>query len=100
MNTITREQVESYGVDFDEILCDYEEVILGDHIKSDIFERETVVQITAENYPELPEEFHGYWRTEPYRYSMENGRIDGPINELHRVKKAQVTYSVWVHDYI
>jgi hypothetical protein len=98
MNTITRETELPDGHLFDELIEEYESQQQGDHLKSDIFEMERIYEISADNFPDLPEEFHGYWRSETFRYSMENGPLD-KINSIHRVKLVQQTHLVWVHDF-
>ena len=72
-----------YRPEFD----DFEEHSQDIHRRGSSFYRKSIVHISKEWNPELPEEFFGYWETNVYTYDSVYGYVRSDIYELRRVEK-------------
>jgi len=98
MNKITRRTPIPGGINFADLIDDFDCHSSDHHRRGSSFWRQSIVKIDADYFPELPEEFYGYWETNEYSYDSEYGPEKREIIELKRVEKVKVVIETfeWV----
>lgn len=98
INKLDQKIAEQFGLDFDELLDDLYDDSKSRHRRGSSFYKQSIVEINEENYPNVNKELYGFWETNEYVYSDDDGFDKEEIDTLHRVvlKEKVVTTKYWV----
>lgn len=88
MNKITKDIAKSYGIDFEDLIEDFEEHSYKKHRKGSNFFTRSIVHLKKDIFDfNLPDEFVGFWETNTYITDTNYGPNKEEIYELNRVVK-------------
>ena len=98
INKLDQKIAEQFGLDFDELLDDFYDDSKSRHRRGSSFYKQSIVEINEENYPNVNKDLYGFWETNEYFYSDDDGFDKEEIDTLHRVvlKEKVVTTKYWV----
>lgn len=88
INKITRGTAKELGVNFNELISDFDDTSYKEHRRGATFYTRSIIVIREEWFPEVNKELHGYWETNTY-ISSEDDRDLNEITELNRVEKKE-----------
>ncbi len=97
INKLDEKTAKEHGLDFDELLDDFYDDSKSRHRRGSNFYKQSIVEINEENYPNVNQELYGFWETNEYVYSDDDGFDKEEIDTLHRVvlKEKVVTTKYW-----
>jgi hypothetical protein len=97
INKLDEKIAKEYGLDFDELLDDFYDDSRSYHRRDSSFYKQSIVEISEENYPNVDKELYGFWETNEYVYSNYYGFNKEDIDTLTRVilKEKVVTTKYW-----
>lgn len=95
-NKITRQNAKELGVDFNELISDFDDTSFQEHRRGSTFFTRSIIVIREQWFPEANRELDGYWETNTY-ISSEDDKDLNEITELNRVEKKErvVTETYW-----
>ena len=96
INKITRNNAKELGVDFNELISDFNDTSYEEHRRGSTFYTRSIIVIREQWFPEVNRELDGYWETNTYVCS-EDDRDLSEITELNRVEKKErvITETYW-----
>lgn len=96
INKITRATAKELGIDFNELINDFDDISCQEHRRGSTFYIKSIVVINEEWFPSVSRELDGYWETNRYIWSEEDVDLS-EIRELNRVVKKErvITETYW-----
>jgi len=97
INKLDEKIAKEYGLDFDELLDDFYDDSRSYHRRDSSFYKQSIVEISEENYPNVDKELYGFWETNEYVCNDDFGFNKEDIDTLTRVilKEKVVTKKYW-----
>ena len=98
MNKIIRKTASENGIDFNSLLEDFYCNSSEEHRRGSSFYRTSIVEISERWYPDLDRKLDGFWETNSYTWSDDDGYDKSEIYELTRVEKKTKTVVIeeWI----
>lgn len=96
INKITRKNAKELGVDFNELISDFDDTSYEKHRRGSTFFTRSIIVIREAWFPEVNRELDGYWETNTYVSSEDDVDLN-EIKELNRVEKKErvITETYW-----
>lgn len=96
INKITRKNAKELGVDFNELISDFDDTSFQEHRRGSSFYIRSIIVIRESWFPEIDRSLDGYWETNTYVYSEQDVDLS-EITELNRVEKKErvITETYW-----
>jgi hypothetical protein len=97
INKLDEKIAEQFGLDFDELLDYFYDDSNSSHRRYSSFYKQSIVEINEKHYPHIDKQLYGFWETNEYVWSDDDGFDKMDIDTLHRVilKEKTITVKYW-----